>query len=162
MYTTRPERPNPDEVWPGRRNEPIGVYAQSAGQSRPLAAFDFTPEPSMKEVEVLLGANEVIQTDCMRLFRTRVNGSELEYVNPLAEKDGMPGYAIQWMEVEGPLYDQSTGCGYRLLFGDLPLKRLEPGQKGVLVEVSAPPSQAQSGPGSRGQAGPRGGPGGID
>ena len=28
------------EVWLGRRKEPMGVYAQSSGQSRPLAAFD--------------------------------------------------------------------------------------------------------------------------
>ena len=76
LYTTTYHRPNSDEVWPGRRNEPIGVYAQSSGQSRPLAEFDFTPEPSVSEVEVLLGANETIQTDAMRLFRTRVNGSE--------------------------------------------------------------------------------------
>ena len=96
-------RPNSDEVWPGRRNEPIGVYAQSSGQSRPLAEFDFTPEPSVNEVEVLLGANETIQTDCMRLFRTRVNGSEEAYINPLAQQDGMPGVAFQWLEVEGPL-----------------------------------------------------------
>ncbi len=40
----------------------------------------------------------------MRLFRTRVNGSEEEYVNPLAQKDGMPGVAFQWLEVEGPLH----------------------------------------------------------
>jgi hypothetical protein len=26
------------------------------------------------------------------------------------------------MEVEGPLYDDSTTAGYKLLFGDLPLK----------------------------------------
>ena len=66
-------RPNSDEVWPGRRNEPIGVYAQSSGQSRPLAEFDFSPEPAVNEVEVLLGANETIQTDCMRLFLSLIH-----------------------------------------------------------------------------------------
>jgi hypothetical protein len=139
LYTPRTERPNPDEVWPGRRNEPIGVYAQSAGQSRPLAAFDFTPNPTVNEVEVLLGAGELIQTDCMRLFRTRVNGSELEYVNPLAEKDGMPGVAFQWLEVEGPLYDETSGAGYKLLFGDLPMRRVREGEAGgVTLQVPAP------------------------
>ena len=113
-------RPNSDEVWPGRRNEPIGVYAQSSGQSRPLAAFDFTPEPSVQEVEVLLSPSEVIQTDPMRLFRTRVNGSEEAYVNPLAQPDGMPGVAFQWLEVEGPLSDPNAAAGYSLMFGDLP------------------------------------------
>ena len=130
LYQSTYHRPNSDEVWPGRRNEPIGVYAQSSGQSRPLAAFDFTPEPSVQEVEVLLSPNEVIQTDPMRLFRTRVNGSEEAYVNPLAQPDGMPGVAFQWLEVEGPLSDQNAAAGYRLMFGDLPMRRLEKGANG--------------------------------
>jgi hypothetical protein len=152
-------RPNLDEVWPGRRDEPIGVYAQSSGQSRPLEEFDFTPEPSVHEIEAILNASEVIQTDGTRLFRTRVNGTDEQYVNPLAKNDGMPGYAVQWIEVEGPLYDESTGAGYRMLFDDLPLKRVDAGQKGVMVEVSAPAPGSQSGPGPRGEAGVRGGRG---
>jgi hypothetical protein len=145
-------RPNVDEVWPGRRDEPIGVYAQSAGQSRPIGEFDFKPEPTVHQVETILNAGEVIQTDGMRLFRTRVNGTDEQYVNPLAQKDGMPGYAVQWMEVEGPIYDAAAGAGYRLLFGDLPLKRLEEEKKGVTLEVGAPPTQAL-GPGPRGGRG---------
>jgi mono/diheme cytochrome c family protein len=140
LYTPRWHRPNSDEVWPGRRNEPIGLYAQSSGQSRPLAEFDFTPEPTVNEVEVLLGANETIQTDGMRLFRTRVNGSEEAYINPLAQKDGMPGVAFQWIEVEGPLYDETAGSGYRLMFGDLPMRRLDAGAPGgVTLQLVAPP-----------------------
>src|SRR5688572_26404180 len=155
-------RPNVDEVWPGRRDEPIGVYAQGSGQSRPLGEFDFAPQPTIHEIEATLNAGEVIQTDGIRLFRARVNGTDEQYVNPLAQKDGMPGYAVQWMEVEGPLSDESTGAGYRLLFGDLPLKRLEPGQKGVMLEVGASAPQqiggTNSGPGGRrGQGGGFGG-----
>jgi len=149
-------RPNSDEVWPGRRNEPIGVYAQSSGQSRPLAAFDFTPEPSVQEIEVLLSPNEVIQTDPMRLFRTRVNGSEEAYVNPLAQPDGMPGVAFQWFEVEGPLLDANATAGYRLMFGDLPLRRQEQGQNGgVTVQTVAPPASTPQavGGGGRGRFG---------
>ena len=139
LYQPSWHRPNPDEVWRGRRNEAIGLYAQRAGQSRPLAEFDFTPDPGVQEVEVLLDAGESIQTDAMRLFRTRVNGTEEEYVNPLAEKDGMPGVAYQWLEVEGPLPDDTTS-GYRLMFGDLPMKRLPPGDLGgVTLQVAAPP-----------------------
>ena len=29
----------------------MGLYAQRSGQSRPLAEFDFTPEPSVQEAE---------------------------------------------------------------------------------------------------------------
>jgi hypothetical protein len=160
MYPATYHRPNSDEVWKGRRSEPIGVYAQSSGQSRPLATFDFTPEPSVQEVEVLLSPNEVIQTDPMRLFRTRVNGSEEAYVNPLAQPDGMPGVAFQWLEVEGPISDQNTTAGYRLLFGDLAMKRLEKGAPGgVPLQIVAPPPApgegGRGGGGGRGRFGPR-------
>jgi hypothetical protein len=156
LYQPTYHRPNPDEVWPGRRNEPIGLYAQSSGQSRPLAAFDFTPEPSVHEVEVLLSPNEIIQSDAMRLFRTRVNGSEEEYVNPLAQQDGMPGVAFQWVEVEGPLYDQAPAAGYHLMFGDLPMRRLDKGETGgVTVPVLAPPPPPAEGGGFRARFAPR-------
>ena len=132
-------RPNLDEVWPGRRPEPIGVYAASAGQRRQLGAFDLNPAPTEGELEVLLAAGEMIQTDGSRLFRTRVNGSDEQYVNPLAEADGLPGYALQWLEVEGPLADAATGAGYRLLFDDLPLRRRAAGSRGVRLEIVPPP-----------------------
>jgi hypothetical protein len=146
-------RPNVDEVWPGRRDEPIGVYAQSSGQSRPLGEFDFKPEPTVHEIEAILNTGEVIQTDGMRLFRTRVNGTDEQYVNPLAQKDGMPGYAVQWMEVEGPLYDETSGSGYRTLFGSLPLKQLGEGKKGVMLDVGVPAAQGVTAQGQRGARG---------
>ena len=59
-------RPNLDEVYPGRRNEPIAVYASGGGQTRPVGAVDFTPEPTVSEIEVFLLANEVIRTDGSR------------------------------------------------------------------------------------------------
>ena len=156
-------RPNLDEVWPGRTNEPIGVYASSAGQNRALGAFDFEPQPTIHEIEVLLAPGEGIRTDGMNLFRTRVNGSDEQYINPRATPEGIPGYAIQWMEVEGPLYDGSQGAGYRQLFGDLPLKRLTEGESGVALEVvppAPPPGQRGPGVGGRGLRGPGGRGGG--
>ena len=79
---------------------------------------------------------ESIRFDAMRLFRTRVNGSDEQYVNPLATKEGMPGYAVQWLEVTGPLEDGHVKSGYELLFGDLPMRRLGAGEKGgVPVDV---------------------------
>ncbi len=129
-------RPNADEVWPGRRPEPIGVYAQSSGKSRPLGEFDFGVEPTEGEIEVSLVANEVIQTDGLRLFRTRVNGTDEQYVNPLATESGMPGYAVQWMEVEGPFDDEQTASGYRTLFDQLPLAQVKDAEAtGVVLQV---------------------------
>ncbi len=129
-------RPNLDEIWPGRRHEPIGVFAQSDGQGRFLGTFDFEPDPTVHELEVVLAPNEVIQTDGSRLFRTRVNGTDEQYVNPLAQPDGMPGYAMQWMEVEGPLArTPSQESGYARLFGRLPLVRVDGDAPGVVLEV---------------------------
>ncbi len=150
LYTPRHERPNSDEVWPGRRNEPIAVYAQSSGQSRPLGEFDFLPEPTEHQIEAHLAANEVIQTDSMRLFRTRVNGTELEYINPLATPEGMPGVAFQWLEVEGPLYDESSTAGYKLLFDNLPLRRSQ--DTGIPVPTVAPRPPGDAGGGFRNRA----------
>jgi hypothetical protein len=144
-------RPNLDEVWPGRRDEPIGIYASSSGQNRPIGEFDFKPEPTVHDIEVLLAAGEGIRTDGMRLFRTRVNGSDEQYVNPLAQPDGMPGYAIQWMETEGPLDGESHGAGYRRIFGNLPMKRLGDGETGVALEVVASPPTAGQRGGFRGR-----------
>jgi uncharacterized protein DUF1592/uncharacterized protein DUF1588/uncharacterized protein DUF1585/uncharacterized protein DUF1587/uncharacterized protein DUF1595/cytochrome c len=132
-------RPNADEIWPGRNNEPIGLYAQSSGQTRPVGVMDFTPEASVGEIEVQLAGGEGIRTDAMRLFRTRVNGTDEQYVNPLATPEGMPGYAVQWLEVTGPLKDTEVTRGYALLFGDLPMRRLAAGEKGgVPLETVAP------------------------
>jgi hypothetical protein len=143
-------RPNLDEVWPGRRTEPIGVYAASSGQRRAVGAFDFRPEPTTHEIDVTLASGEIIQTDGSRLFRTRVNGTDEQYVNPLAQPDGMPGYAVQWLEVEGPLDHDDVAAGYRLLFDDLPLRRASAGERGVaLGTVPPPPPPGQGSPFSR-------------
>ncbi len=140
-------RPNADEVWPGRRPEPMGVYAQSSGKSRSLGQFDIGVEPTECEIEATLVANEVIQTDGLRLFRTRVNGTDEQYVNPLATESGMPGYAIQWMEAEGPLDDDRTDAGYQLLFGDLPLVRIEMNSSnGLVIQVPAKMTPIPNGP----------------
>jgi hypothetical protein len=127
-------RPELDEVWPGRNAEPIGLYASGNGQTRPVGTCDFTPKPAVCELQVTLVAGESLLTDAMRLFRTRVNGTDEQYVNPLATEDGIPGYAVQWIEVEGPSYDDAYQSGYRLLFGDLPLRRLDAKGPGVSLD----------------------------
>jgi hypothetical protein len=155
-------RPNLDEVYPGRRNEPIGVYASGGGQTRPIGAVDFTPQPSVREIEVFLLPDEVVRTDGSRLFRTRVNGTDEQYVNPLATEDGMPGYAVQWIEVEGPFQDEPVGgAGYRLLFDPLRLVPSAQARIGVPLEVGPSPAAGPGPRGGRGFGGGRGGPGGF-
>jgi hypothetical protein len=149
-------RPDLDEVWPGRNDEPIGLYASGNGRTRPIGACNFTPEPGVCEMEVTLVAGEGLLTDATRLFRARVNGTDEQYVNPLATEDGIPGYAVQCIEVEGPFYDDDYQGGYRLLFGELPLRRVD--DKGRGVSLDGIPGIGTSA-GGRGFAGRGGGPG---
>ncbi len=131
-------RPNHADVTTGRRYEPVHVYAKvGATAASRIAQFDLTPEPTVHEFkDVLLMANQNIIMDAVRFFRSRPGFTAIDhYTNKLAQRDGMPGVAFRWMDVEGPLYDEETTAGYKSLFGDLPLKKVENGRRGVEVEV---------------------------
>ncbi len=133
--------PNFDDVAAGRRDESITVYAKGPAASRPLGAFNLTPEVGTHElVPVWLDADESIAPDATRFYRSRPAGRPLifDFTNPLAQRDGMPGVAFRWMEIEGPIYDEDTAAGYRLIFGDLELRRLEKGKRGVLLDLVKP------------------------
>jgi hypothetical protein len=110
--------PDFERLSPGRRDEAINVYTRNGVLNRHVGSFDLTPEPAAHDIgDVWLLAGETLVPDASRLYRSRPNN----FRNPLMTHDGAPGVAFQWMEVEGPLYDDSTTAGYRLLFGDLPL-----------------------------------------
>lgn len=122
-------KPSRTDISKGRRDEPVSIYAETPPRLlRKLGSFDFTPEPAVRELDVYLLKGETIQFDAARLFRSRPPN----YHNPLAEKDGQPGVAFRWLEVEGPLHEQWPSAGHQLLFGDLPLK---PAKDGKSVEV---------------------------
>ncbi|MEO7413057.1 MAG: DUF1592 domain-containing protein [Opitutaceae bacterium] len=144
-------RPNYFDVSRGRTNEAIAVYARGGASNRLLGGFDLTADPSTGELgEMWLEANESVATDATRFFRSRPGMTTIDsYTNPLARPDGMPGVAFRWMEVEGPLYDEKSLAGYELLFGDLPMKRVEKGDAGVEIDAvqSAPPSATDRGQG---------------
>jgi hypothetical protein len=117
--------PDGDAISRGRRNESITVYAQGPIDVRRVGQFDLTPEPEVFDLGVIsLLQNESLVTDAARFFRDRPGSAG----NPLAQRDGQPAVAFRWMEVEGPLYDDSTTAGYRTLFGDLPLRKNSEGE----------------------------------
>ncbi len=127
--------PNLDEVSTGRRAEPIAVYSKALMMRR-LGTFDLTPTPTVTTLDdVWLLRGESIAVDASRFFRGRQTPKEGQFTNPLAQPDGQPGVAFRWVEVEGPLYNASTEAGYRLLFGDLPLRRVAPGGSGLAIEI---------------------------
>jgi hypothetical protein len=134
---------NQADVSPGRRDEVIHVYSRTPPlPGAKLGSFDVTPEPGIQELKnVQLLADEYIITDSIRFFRSRpgLTGNE-QFTNALSQRDGQPGVAFRWMEVEGPIYDTPVHPGYTLLFGDLPMKKLEgaaPGA-GVRLEIAPP------------------------
>lgn len=101
----------------GRTQEPISLYAEVPPRLlRKLGTVQAGIEPTVSELEVYLLKGETIRPDAVRLFRSRPPG----WHNPLAQKDGQPGVAFQWLEVEGPLPEAEPG--YPRLFGDLPLE----------------------------------------
>ena len=120
----------------GRTREPVTLYAEiPPRQMRYLGSFDVNPEASVNEMDVYLLKDETIRPDAARLFRTRPDN----WRNPLAQKDGQPGVAFRWLEVEGPIFDKSAGGewpgqGHRLLFGDLPMQKNVKGQVEIVAQ----------------------------
>jgi hypothetical protein len=111
--------PDLDVVSRGRRPEPVTLYSElPPRQLRLLGSFDVGGEPTVASMDVHLLKGESIRPDASRLFRSRPSN----WHNPLAEKDGQPGVAFRWLEVEGPMFDEWPTAGHRLLFGDLPMK----------------------------------------
>lgn len=108
-------RPDREKISAGRRQEPVTFYSEMPPrQMRLLGGFDSFPDPTVQEREVHLLEGESIRVDAARLFRSRPSN----WHNPLAEKDGMPGVAFQWLEVEGPIEERSLVESQRMLLGD--------------------------------------------
>ena len=130
--------PDLDTISRGRRDEPITISSETHPRLlRWQGTFDATPDPAAHELDVWLLKGETIRPDCARLFRSRPPA----WHNPLAEKDGTPGVAFRWLEVEGPFFDEWPSAGHRLLFGDLPIVN---GKNGAPVEVSSSNPDADS------------------
>jgi hypothetical protein len=137
------------QVSKGRRSEPVTLYADSDPRIlRRLGSFDFGVEPTVCELEVDLLAGETIRPDAARLHRSRPP----DHRNPLTEADGMPGVAFQWLEVEGPIFEQWPPAGHQALFGALPIKdrpkaegvsRRRQRPAGVTVESAEPAIDAE-------------------
>jgi mono/diheme cytochrome c family protein len=112
--------PDLDNISPGRRPEPVTIYSETPPRLlRLLGSFDAQTKPGVAEIDTYLLEGETIRPDAARLFRSRPPS----WINPLAEKDGCPGVAFAWMEVEGPVGGADPAAGEKLLFGDLPVKK---------------------------------------
>jgi hypothetical protein len=132
--------PDFERVSRGRRPEPVTLYAERPPTLlRRLGAFDAGPDAPTAELDVYLLAGETIRPDAARLFRSRPARSEgrppgSAFHNPLATREGQPGVLYRWLEVEGPLADESSTAGRTLLFDELPVRALGKGR----FEVTSP------------------------
>ncbi|MEX0321652.1 MAG: DUF1588 domain-containing protein [Puniceicoccaceae bacterium] len=125
-------RPSRSEAFPGKRSEPVTLYALAdSGDSRWLTTFDSFPEPSVIERIVDLKAGEGIRPDAARLVRTRPGWKG----NPNATPEGIPGFALQWLEVEGPINEEWPPASYKALFGDLPFEVDDAGSVRAISEA---------------------------
>lgn len=112
-------KPSRTVAFPGTRSEPVTLYALAdSGDSRWLTTFDSFPEPRVIERAVILKREEKIRPDATRLVRTRPGWKR----NPLATTNGSPGFALNWLELEGPLHSQWPPASFKATFGDLPFE----------------------------------------
>lgn len=115
-------RPDRNVAFPAVRSEPVTLYALApSGDSRWLATFDSLPKPTVFEAVVSLRKGEGIRPDAARLVRTRPGWSG----NPNATEAGVPGFAMNWLEVEGPLHQHWPPDSYRAVFGELPFEVID-------------------------------------
>ncbi|MDX2019257.1 MAG: DUF1592 domain-containing protein [Deltaproteobacteria bacterium] len=140
--------PDFDKISKGRRAEPITLYAERPPTLlRRLGAFDAGVEPQVAEFDVYLLEGETIRPDASRFFRSRPPRSNRkrphgsEFHNPLGQRDGQPGVSFRWLQVEGPIADDKAIAGRKLLFGDLPVKKL--GRDRAEVVTTDPAGDAQ-------------------
>jgi hypothetical protein len=132
--------PDLDIVSKGRRSEPVTLYSETRPRLlRRMGSVDITPEPCVRELDVWLLKGESIRPDPARFFRSRPPN----WHNPLAEKDGQPGVAFKWLEVEGPLVEQWPTPAQKLLFGDLPLEQSADGKSPPQVNSANPAADAK-------------------
>ncbi len=112
-------QPDRTVILPGERSEPVTLYALArSGDNRWLTTFDSHPKPSVFETVVTLRGGEGFRPDATRLVRTRPGWQG----NPNATPEGVPGFAMHWLEWEGPLHDQWPPASYQAVFGELPFE----------------------------------------
>ena len=101
----------------GNRSEPITLYALAeSGDSRWLTTYNAHPEPQVVERTVDLKKGEGIRPDAGRPVRTTLRMGRQSQ----RHQRRRTRIALNWLEVEGPLYNQWPPASYQALFGELP------------------------------------------
>jgi hypothetical protein len=108
------------QVLPSQRTQVVGIRTP-----RGLVGCFDAPSltPRVHEFETWLEPNDVL------LFNT----DSLENVHVYHQKGRAkeyqgPGIAVDWLDVEGPIYDAWPPAAHRQVFGDLPLRQVRKGE----------------------------------
>lgn len=107
------------KILPADRQHVIQLRAGPRAKERYLGYFDVKSlEPTIIDTVVRLHPGEQIGFNgtTLKPFAITGPGGRGEWVGP--------GMGIDWMEIEGPLYDQWPMESHRRIFGDLPLDYL--------------------------------------
>ena len=104
------------EVKPSKRTQVVGIRT-----ARGLVGCFDAPsmESKVHEIEVWLEPNDLLlfNTDSLENVHVyNLKGRAKEYQGP--------GIAVDWLDVEGPIHDTWPPPAHKLLFGNMPLKKL--------------------------------------
>jgi hypothetical protein len=117
-----------EKVIPTERHGALGWGVFSKGEH--YGTVDLPPnKPAEREITAWLergggmlhGTDDflrIIAASCEN-FRDYAHGKNKDVVGPMSPA---PGVAVEWVEIEGPLYDMWPPANHRALFGDLAIK----------------------------------------
>jgi hypothetical protein len=117
-----------NQVVPTERHGALGWGVFAANEH--YGTVDLPPNhPAVREISAWLerggGMNHgtddflrIIAASCEN-FRDYAFGKNKDVVGPMSPA---PGVAVEWVEIEGPIYDQWPPASHRALFGDLAVK----------------------------------------
>ena len=121
---------NAGAVEPSRKVETGMLHAGG----RTLAYFDcLSLQPQEKEFSVWLNHNDNVIFDPASL---PMRGLQIRQRKGGAAAHVGQGVAVDWFEVEGPIFDQWPTASHRRLFGDLPITPFDP--KSIVIPPEHP------------------------
>ena len=110
---------NMGKVQSADRTHAVTYHAVQGSTKRPLGTFDIgrsADDASIHEFTAFIRRGDQIQ-----LWFETLDDRNKGRLRPMNEYTA-PGVAVEWIEIEGPLFDEWPPTSYQALFGDLPME----------------------------------------